>query len=793
MNLYTLRRAGFLALFMFTGWAVAFSQGTPKERKEWQERRERRGSGLSLFTDQNQVSSGEYMLHIEEAFQKLDSIEGRSELSLEIQVTGKKVAESDSVLQFISKSLSSYSTLSMRNLQMFRILLHNVRHDLDQYSERITTTNDQLLALKTALRGLRRDTLLRQLVRDTVARKPFEVQLKEMRGKWRLTDSLLRNSLTTINQFKTHAASSAITASQAIGTIDNRLEKLGSQIFGKEYNYLWEAGRHNATDVGTELKHSYRAENQALDFYFKDAWGRRFLMWTTGLLFFWWVTWNIRRLKRMGKLDTLKMYDITYLSTQRVMASIVVMLSLAPLFVVNAPAAYVELVQFLLIVVLTLLFRKQWPRELFYYWIGAIIVFILFTLTNHIFSPTILERLCIIVMNVASAAISWFFLAKVPQQIQLRRFIRIVMILNIVLNVLAILCNLYGRFSLSQVFGIAAIFAFTQVVGLSVMVKTIIEALLLQIHTSRVKRGVESRFDYSRIVTDFRMPLLVVVVILWAIVFTTQLSVYTALYDALDALLNAPRNIGSTTFTLSSVFLFFSIIWVAHLLQRYIGYFMGDTGDDEEGESLAYRSKLLMTRLVLLGAGYLLAVAASGLPVDKITIVLGALGVGIGLGLQNIVNNFVSGIILIFDRPLKVGDSIEVGGKAGRVKEIGLRSSTLFTPDGAEVIIPNGDMLSQNIVNWTLSNTFKRIELSLSVTTAESRETVATLVKEAILSADRVLKKREPTVLLTGVNESGFALKVYFWSEDVNKSEQLTSEVRYLIYVSLRDRGIKIV
>lgn len=781
-----------MAILLIAGWSAAFGQSSRKESAEQAPRKQRRGSGLSLFTDQNTVSSGEYMLHIEEAFQKLDSIQGRSELSLEIQITGKKVAESDSVLQFINKSLTSYKTLSVRNLEMFRILLQNVHHDLGGYNDKIEATSTQLLTLKTTLRDVRRDSLLRQLVRDTVIRKPFEPQLKEMRNKWRLTDSLLRNSLTTINQYKTHAASSSITASQALSQIDSRLDKLGSQIFGKEYNYLWEAGDRADSNLGSELKHSYKAENQALDFYFKDASGRRFLMWITGLVFFFWVTWNIRRLRRMDKLDTLKGYDITYLSTQRVTASIVVMLSLAPLFVINAPAAYVEFVQFLLIIVLTILFRKQWPRELFYYWIAAIIVFVLFTLTNHIFSPSTIQRLGIIVLNVASGAISWLFLAKVPKEIQLRRFIRLAMILNIGLNVLAIICNLYGRFSLSQVFGISAIFAFTQVVGLSVMIKTIIEGLLLQIHTSRVKRGVETVFDYSRIVADFRMPLLVIVVILWAIVFTTQLSVYTALYDAMDAFLTTDRSIGSTTFTLGSIALFFSIIWVAHLLQRYIGYFMGDTGEDEEGESLAHRSKLVMTRLVLLGAGYLLAVAASGLPVDKITIVLGALGVGIGLGLQNIVNNFVSGIILIFDRPLKVGDSIQVGDKSGRVKEIGLRSSTLFTPDGAEVIIPNGDMLSQSIVNWTLSNTFKRVDFSLSVTTNEDRDTVTTLIKDTILSADRVLKKREPVILVEKMSEDGFDLKIYFWSEDVNKAEVLTSEVRYLIYVALRDKGIKV-
>ena len=118
--------------------------------------------------------------------------------------------------------------------------------------------------------------------------------------------------------------------------------------------------------------------------------------------------------------------------------------------------------------------------------------------------------------------------------------------------------------------------------------------------------------------------------------------------------------------------------------------------------------------MVLIG-GYLLAIAASGLPLDKITILLGALGVGIGMGLQNIVNNFVSGIILIFNGSFKIGDEIEVSGQAGKVKEIGLRASTLTTADGADVIIPNGNILSQNIVNWTFTNDQKRVMVSFNL------------------------------------------------------------------------------
>ncbi|WP_315819151.1 mechanosensitive ion channel family protein [Paraflavitalea speifideaquila] len=234
------------------------------------------------------------------------------------------------------------------------------------------------------------------------------------------------------------------------------------------------------------------------------------------------------------------------------------------------------------------------------------------------------------------------------------------------------------------------------------------------------------------------------------------------------------------------------IIWIAHLLQKYVGYFFGDTGTDDEIHNKGQRSRLLIARLILLCLGYLLAVAASGVPVDKITIVLGALGVGIGLGLQNIVNNFVSGIILIFDRPLQIGDSVEVGDKAGRVREIGLRSSTLLTPDGAEVIIPNGDILSQQIVNWTHTNNQIRLEMELSISGSKDMEVVSSAIKNAIRASRYAFENREPQILFTKVNEDGFDLKAFFWCADVFKSEEARSNVLLLLHEKLNAANLHI-
>jgi len=151
-------------------------------------------------------------------------------------------------------------------------------------------------------------------------------------------------------------------------------------------------------------------------------------------------------------------------------------------------------------------------------------------------------------------------------------------------------------------------------------------------------------------------------------VFTTNLNIYETLSDTITQFLTLPRTIGSFTFTLSGALLSVGIIWIANFLQKYIAFFFGDVGDDASFDKQRPALAPAGHPAHPVTLGFLLAVAASGLSMDRITVVLGALGVGIGLGLQSIVNNFVSGIILIFDRPLRPGDTVEIGDKKGRVK-----------------------------------------------------------------------------------------------------------------------------
>jgi len=166
------------------------------------------------------------------------------------------------------------------------------------------------------------------------------------------------------------------------------------------------------------------------------------------------------------------------------------------------------------------------------------------------------------------------------------------------------------------------------------------------------------------------------------------------------------------------------------------------------------------------------------------------LSVGIGLGLQSIVNNFVSGIILIFDKTLNIGDTVEIGDKKGRVRQISMRSSRLLTADGAEVIIPNGTILSNNFINWSLNENYIRVELTFTVDkiSKDIREAIAGILK----SLEDVVDKKEPEILINTVTSQSTQLKIYFWCDNVTVRDKTRSEAYSAVSKYLEGEGIKI-
>jgi small-conductance mechanosensitive channel len=198
------------------------------------------------------------------------------------------------------------------------------------------------------------------------------------------------------------------------------------------------------------------------------------------------------------------------------------------------------------------------------------------------------------------------------------------------------------------------------------------------------------------------------------------------------------------------------------------------------------------SRYAILLLGFLFAVAAAGAELSRFAVLAGAFGVGIGFGLQNVVNNFISGLILLFERPVQVGDQVEFGGVLGEVRRIGIRSSTIRTFQGAEVIVPNGNLISESLTNWTLSDERRRIELAVGVAYGSDPERVITLLRDVALAHPQVLRDPEPLALFLGFGASSLDFELRAWVGELDLFLATKSELATAVYRALRDANIEI-
>jgi potassium efflux system protein len=769
----------------------------PEKRKY-----EHRKFDSTLFMENAAATQGDYLESVEKVFLLLDQVPVELGTFGQLNTIETQLVLEDSALALLKDRLSqSEKTFNVRNLQMFNTLLDELRRNENDYSKSLAAYGNRLDTVKKQIAGLRKDTLMLHIFRDTALKTSFEAELLALRDKWRQADSLIKTNSTAINAMKALSSENTINIEELSNKVDAELKAVGNKAFGKERRYLWEPGASAGGYASSSgFKKSIDSEQKLVRYYFSNTRNKRFWLLLIGVFFFYWIWLNYRSLRRLGALNVLDDFHFAFLQPMPFAAACVFVLSIAPLFDIHAPAIYIESTQFLLMVVLTFIFYRLLPRNLFRGWGIFLLLFLLVPVTRILGLASHLERWTNLIQDCLSILLGMIALLYRKKWLTgtNKRFTgtRLKFILGAVglyvfLHVLAVAGNLAGRVTLSEIFGDTAVYSLAQIISLTVFVQLVVECFLLQIQSSRVRKKYPQHFEFAGIAHSVYRGATVLAGLLWLIVFTTNLNLFDAINDQLTDVFNTVRTVGSFSFTLGGIALFAGIIWVANFLQRYITYFFGDIGDDAAMDDKGQRSRLLVMRLILLTLGFLLAVAASGLSIDRLTVILGALSVGIGLGLQSIVNNFVSGVILIFDRPLRIGDTVEIGDKKGRVREIGIRSSRLLTEEGAEVIIPNGDVLSHNIVNWTLSNNFARISLQFTIEKpARPEDLQPDAIRDTVKANPNVLERRDPEVLISTINSKQLAIKVFFWCKDFDKISFTTGEVQSAIYQHLEAKGI---
>jgi len=198
-------------------------------------------------------------------------------------------------------------------------------------------------------------------------------------------------------------------------------------------------------------------------------------------------------------------------------------------------------------------------------------------------------------------------------------------------------------------------------------------------------------------------------------------------------------------------------------------------------------------RYLVLVVGFVIIIQTTGIDLSFLTVLAGALGVGVGFGLQNITNNFVSGIVILMERPIKVGDRIEVGDITGDVVKVSARATTVITNDNIAIIIPNSDFITHSVINWSYTDRNVRFNFKVPVSYKEDPEVVKCLLLEVARENDGVLNDPPPDVLFDTFGENSIEFNLRIWTTKyIQRPGVLRSQLYYAIYKKFGEHGITI-
>jgi small-conductance mechanosensitive channel len=287
----------------------------------------------------------------------------------------------------------------------------------------------------------------------------------------------------------------------------------------------------------------------------------------------------------------------------------------------------------------------------------------------------------------------------------------------------------------------------------------------------------------------------VVLMIVWFDAAADAFTVRTSLLAFLGAIVDTDFPLGALAISLGDLLTFALVAIGALYLSRFVRFVLEEDIFPRVVMRRGVPNAIMTTiNYLILIFGFVLALGAAGVELSRLTLLAGAFGVGIGFGLQDVVNNFVSGLILLFERPIQVGDTVELQAESllGEVRRIGPRSSTVRTFDGAEVIVPNGMLISSPVINWTLSDRRRRLIVDIGVRYGTDPEQVLAILAEVAAANENVLDSPEPLTIFLGFGDSSLDFQLRCWIPRYEEGFGMRTQLRVAIYAKLNAAGIEI-
>ena len=281
-------------------------------------------------------------------------------------------------------------------------------------------------------------------------------------------------------------------------------------------------------------------------------------------------------------------------------------------------------------------------------------------------------------------------------------------------------------------------------------------------------------------------------VVIWIYLALFNLGMLAAMQDSVVAIMKTEWQVGAAVISVRGFITFFMVLLASYFLSRLLRLILAEEIFPRISFPRGVPDALvLIARYGVLLFGFLLALTSAGVDLSQVTIALSALGVGIGFGLQGVVNNFVCGLILVFEHPIQVGDYIEAGPHYGQVTRIGFRASIVTTRDGSEVVIPNSELIGGKVVNWSLSDSIRRLEILVPVAYGVDTARVIDVLQSTASAHPRVRSYPPPKVILSQFGEHSLDFRLQCWTRTDDMFD-VRPQLTLAIDQAFREAGIRI-
>ena len=671
----------------------------------------------------------------------------------------------------------------------------------EQLAASLTLLTERLTDLESALEDLSQQRevwkVTEQAALEAVAPDTVVARIRDVRQTLKDAKRGVEQRRDELLALQAQVAGEEKRARAALDALTEARTSFRSLLFLRDSRPLWSAARKERAELAPDLAETMGVRWRALQRFLevrKERLASHLLILACALA----ATLALRRRGSAWRADDPRLEASGVVFERPISAAVLLTVTLTPLLHPRAP----RLADALGVLLLVIPAVRLLPRLLESALAPAVYALSAFAVLDRVRDvaekSALFERSLLLLETVAAFVfLAWMLrparLAALPAGTHIPRALGRALQAALLMLAVAAAANLFGWLNLSRVLAEGVLGSAYLAVVLYGGVRVLRTALRAGLRSQTARRLGLVRRHGADVNRWLRRGINAVAFLGWSYFALGAFGLAESVFEAVSAFLGAEAQFGSVGISLGDVLAFLLTLVGALVFSRVLRTVLEDDVVPRlpAGRGVGYALTTTVHYAVLM-LGFLLAISAAGVDLNKVSLLAGAFGVGIGFGLQNVVNNFVSGLILLYERPVQLGDVVEVGATSGEVRRIGIRSSTIRTAQGADVIVPNSNLISERVVNWTFSDRRRRMDIKVGVAYGTEPERVLALLDGVARAHPNVLEDPAPQVLFAGFGESSLNFELLAWTALFDSAGTTQSELGVAVARALGEAGIEI-